>query len=191
VVNEGKPTVATPPKIVLRTLTPEERATLERLSKATSERVDCVRRATALLAVACGASFVGAARQVGLRSGTTVGNLVDRFNRHGLAAMRIEAGRGRKPTYDRVARSAIIATAQRAPERRQDGTASWSLSLLQRALRQGPYPRIGTSTIRRVLEEAGSSYQRTRSWCPTGTAQRKRKSGVVTVVDPQTEEKRG
>jgi hypothetical protein len=52
-------------------------------------------------------------------------------------------------------------------------------------------PRVGTSTIRRVLQDAGSSYQRTRTWCPTGTAQRKRKSGVVTVVDPNTEEKRG
>jgi hypothetical protein len=46
---------------------------------------------------------------------------------------------------------------------------------------------LGATTIRRVLEDAGSSYQRTRTWCPTGTAQRKRKSGVVTVVDPQTE----
>ena len=183
--------MAPPQKVVLRTFTPEERASLERLGKATSERVDCVRRATALLAVAYGASFVGAARQVGLRSGTTVGNLVDRFNHDGLAAVRIQAGRGRKPTYDRVARSEIIATAQRAPERRADGTATWSLSMLQRALRKDRYPRIGTNTIRRVLEQAGSSYQRTRSWCPTGTAQRVRKSGVVTVVDPQTEEKRG
>jgi transposase len=191
VVNEGKPTMAPPQKRGLRTLTPEEQATLERLSKATSERVDCVRRATALLAVAHGASFAGAARQVGLRSDTTVGNLVDRFNRQGLAAVRIQAGRGRKPTYDSGARAVIVATAQRAPVRRQDGTATWSLATLQRTLRQNTYPRIGTSTIRRVLELAGSSYQRTRSWCPTGTAQRKRKSGVVTVVDPQTEKKRG
>jgi hypothetical protein len=58
-------------------------------------------------------------------------------------------------------------------------------------LRQAGLPRVGTSTIRRVLQAAGSSYQRTRTWCPTGTAQRKRKSGVVTVVDPKTEEKRG
>ncbi len=49
--------------------------------------------------------------------------------------------------------------------------------------------RVGTSTIRRVLQEAGNSYQRSRTWCPTGTAQRVRKSGVVTVIDPQTEEK--
>jgi transposase len=176
--------MATPQKVTLRLLTPEEQASLERLGKATSERVDSVRRATALLAVAHGSSFAGAARQAGWRSGTTVGNLVVRFNRHGFAAVRIQAGRGRKPTYDPVARAAIVAM-------RQDGTATWSLATLQRTLRQDRYPRIGTSTIRRVLEQAGSSYQRTRSWCPTGTAQRVRKAGVVTVVDPRTEEKRG
>jgi hypothetical protein len=49
---------------------------------------------------------------------------------------------------------------------------------------------VGATTIRRVLGDAGSSYQRTRTWCPTGTAQRKRTAGVVTVIDPRTEEKR-
>ena len=85
----------------------------------------------------------------------------------------------------------MVATAQRSPNRRTDGTATWSLSTLQRALRRQSFPTLGTSTIRRVLQDAGSSYQRTRTWCPTGTAQRKRKAGVVTVVDPQTEVKRG
>ena len=65
------------------------------------------------------------------------------------------------------------------------------MTTLQRNLRRAGLPQVGTSTIRRVLQDAGSSYQRTRTWCPTGTAQRKRKSGVVTVIDPNTEEKRG
>jgi transposase len=175
----------------LRVLASGEQAALEQLAKRTGERVDRVRRASALLAVARGESFATAARAAGLRSATTVANLVSRFNHEGLAALRIRAGRGRKPSYDAAARSEIIATAQRPPARREDGTATWSLSTLQRALRKTTDPRIGATTIRRVLEQAGSSYQRTRSWCPTGTAQRKRKSGVVTVVDPRTEEKRG
>jgi transposase len=175
---------------VLRPLTGDERATLERLIKRTSERVDRVRRAQALVEVAGGASFAAAARRAGLRSATTVANLVGRFNTAGLAALGIGAGRGRKPTYDAAARAQIVATAQRSPDRRQDGTATWSLGTLERTLRQERYPQIGASTIRRVLEQAGSSYQRTRSWCPTGTARRKRKNGVVTVTDPQAEEKR-
>ena len=175
----------------LRVLATEEQTTLERISKSTSERVDRARRASALLAVGRGKTFAAAGREAGIRSHTTVASLVHRFNTDGLAALQIRFGRGRKRTYDTAARSEVVATAQRPPNRREDGTATWSLSTLERALRKTTHPRIGATTIRRVLEQAGSSYQRTRSWCPTGTAQRQRKTGVVTVVDPLTEEKRG
>lgn len=183
--------MAPPQKERLRPLTPAERATVERLSRASSERVDRGRRATALLALARGASFAQAAHQAGFRSDGTVAALVRRFNRRGLAALSIAPGRGRKSTYDPAARAQIVATAQRPPDRKADGTATWSLSTLQRALRRAGWPRLGATTIRRVLSAAGSSYQRTRTWCPTGTAERKRKAGVVRVVDPQTERKRG
>ncbi len=181
----------TPQREPLRRLSRAEQAALQRIVKSSSERVDQMRRATALLAVARGEAFIQAARQAGLRSGTTVADLVARFNRQGLAAVRIAPGRGRKPTYPPQARARIVATAQRQPNRRTDGTATWSLATLQRSLRRAGLPQVGTSTIRRVLEDAGSSYQRTRTWCPTGTAQRKRKAGVVTVTDPNTEAKRG
>jgi transposase len=107
-----------------------------------------------------------------------------------LEALDIAAGRGRKPTYEPAARARIVRTAQRAPDRRTDGTATWSLSTLERTLRREAFPRLGATTIRRVLQDAGSSYQQTRTWCPTGTAERKRKSGVVRVTDPETEAKR-
>ncbi len=178
-------------KEALRALTDDERRTLERVAHAGSERVDQARRATALLAVAEGQPLIAAARRAGLHSGSTVAGLVGRFNSHGLGALRIAAGRGRKPTYDATARGQIVATAQRQPDRKQDGTATWSLSTLERSLRRAALPRIGATTIRRVLTDAGSSYQKTRTWCPTGTAQRKRKAGVVTVTDPETERKRG
>lgn len=183
--------MAPPRKETLCSVGAEEQATLERLSRATSERVDRVRRATALLAVARGQSFAQAAEQAGFRSGSTVAELVGRFNTRGMGALTIGAGRGRKLNYDSAARARIVATAQRPPERKVDGTATWSLSTLERRLRRDAFPQLGATTIRRVLEAAGSSYQKTRTWCPTGTAQRKRKAGVVTVVDPQTEEKRG
>jgi len=146
----------------LRAVTAEERAALERLSKASSARVDRVRRATALLAVADGGSFAAAARQAGLRSGPAVAGVVRRFNQRGLGAVAIAPGRGRRAT---------------------DGTA-------ERTLRREGLARLGATTIRRVLADAGSSYQKTRTWCPTGTAERTRKAGVVRVVDPHTEEKK-
>ncbi len=180
-----------PQKEHLRDLAETERAALQRVVQASSERVDRVRRARALLMVVAGASLAAAAQEAGLRSGTTVANLVTRFNRHGLAALSIASGRGRKPIYETSARAQIVATAQAAPDRKKDGTATWSLSTLQKRLHKDGLEQIGANTIKRVLEDAGSSYQKTRSWCPTGTAQRVRKSGVVTVVDPETEQKRG
>ena len=178
-------------KAVLRTLTSTEQQTLQRISAASSERLDRVRRATVLLAVAQGDSFAQAARQAGFKSASTVAGLVGRFNQRGLAVLRTAPGRGRKPTYAAAARARIVTTAQRSPDRKADGTATWSLSTLQRTVRREALPQVGATTIRRVLQEAGSSYQKTRTWCPTGTAKRKRKAGVVTVTDPQTEEKRG
>lgn len=37
---------------------------------------------------------------------------------------------------------------------------------------------------------AGYTYQQSRTWCPTGTAERVRKEGIVTIHDPQTQEKK-
>src|SRR5262245_33429427 len=183
--------MAPPQAAPLRPVTAAERAALERLSRASSARVDRARRATAVLAVADGAPFAAAARRAGFASPAAVAGLVRRFNARGLAALAIAPGRGRPATYGPDERGRIVAAAQRTPDRKADGTGAWSLSTLERALRRDGLPRLGATTVRRVLADAGSSYQRTRSWCPTGTAERKRKEGVVRVVDPETERKRG
>ncbi len=174
----------------LRPLSATEWQGLEQVVKASSERMDRVRRAQALLVVARRQSFAEAARQAGFGSATTVANLVHRFNRQGLAARAIAGGRGRRVTYGTAARARIVAVAQQQPRRREDHTATWSLTTLQRRVRRDGVPGVGRSTIRRVLQAAGSSYQRTRTWCPTGTALRKCKDGWVQVTDPEAEEKR-
>ena len=176
----------------LRPLTIAEQRELRAIAKASSERVDRVQRATALLAVAGGADVLG-------------GGAGGRLSEH-RARSRIWCGGSIGPGWRRW-RSRPGAVGGRPTTRRRgpgswrrrsghrigrcDGTATWSLSTLERTVRREGLPRVGATTIRRVLHDAGSSYQRTRTWCPTGTAQRKRKAGVVQVVDPQTEEKRG
>jgi len=74
---------------------------------------------------------------------------------------------------------------RRMPARDADGTGTWSLTTLQRALRQAPdgLPRVSTATIGNVLHDAGLRWQRDRSWCETGVVVRQRKSGAVTVSD--------
>jgi Homeodomain-like domain len=179
-------------KVPLRPLFPLEEQELARIVKASSERQDRVRRAQALLAVAAGHPFTAAATAAGFKSGDSIAHLVVRFNHQGLAALDIAAGRGRRARYDSAARTRIVQKVQTPPDRTQDGTATWSLTTLQRALRTTDpgLAELGATTIRRVLAAADYSYQRTRTWCPTGTAQRKRKTGVVTVVDPEAELKK-
>src|SRR2546425_5039753 len=179
-----------PQKEPLHALSEQEERELQRLVKATSERLDVVRRAKALLAVARGKPFTEAAHEAGLKSGKGVGKLVKRFNEHGLAALSIDAGAGRKFTYTSEQQARVLAEVQRQPERKEDGTATWSLSMLQQALRKTDLPNIARETIRQVLHEAGYSYQRTRTWCRTGYALRVRKSGTVTVYDVETLEKK-
>jgi len=67
---------------------------------------------------------------------------------------------------------------------------TWSLLLLRDALRKTALPHIAKETIRQVLHEHGYSFQRTRTWCRTGYALRKRKSGTVTTYDEHTPEKK-
>jgi hypothetical protein len=174
----------------LRALTPREEQELHRVAKATSERLDVVKRARALLAVRAGQSFTEAAREAGYKSGDSISQLVERFNQQGLQALLIAAGRGRKPTYTSQQRACIVAQLQRQPDREVDQTATWSLMLLRGALRKTGLPSIAKETIRVVLHEAGYAFGRTRTWCPTGTAVRKRKAGTVTVQDPKAQEKK-
>src|SRR5216684_9175397 len=81
---------------LLRTLTQEEEQALQRIVKASSERVDVVKRAKAILAVRAGKAYTEAAQEAGYKSGDSVSQLVERFNQHGLAGVFIAPGRGRK-----------------------------------------------------------------------------------------------
>ena len=182
--------MAQPQKAPLRALSEQEERELRRLVKASSERVDVVRRARVLLTVATGTSFSQAASEAGLKSGDGVGKLVKRFNEHGLAALWIAAGRGSKPTYTSAQHARILAEVQRVPDRQEDQTATWSLITLRDALRKEALPHIAKETIRQVLYESGYSFQQTRTWCHTGYALRKRKSGTVRTYDEQAVEKK-
>src|SRR6266542_1853534 len=150
----------------LRVVTAAERAAMERVARASSEPVDRVARAWAVLAVANGATFIDAAVVAGRRSGDAVGQLVARFNAEGLAALDRRHGGGFVPQYGAVEQARILREVRRVP----DGL-----------------PGVSTWTILQTLWDAGYSWQARRTWCPTGTAQRKRTDGtVVAVTDPDT-----
>jgi transposase len=176
----------------LRELTDDERSSLEPLSRSQSAPAVEVARARILLAVARGDDYQAAARAAGRRSGDAVSHLVARFNAEGLDALAPRHAGGRTPDYDRAARERVLREVERPPTPEADGTATWSLTTLRTALRTAPdgLPRVSTYTLWRVLREAGYSHQRTRSWCPTGTALRRRKAGAAVVTDPDAAPKK-
>jgi len=183
----------------LRPLTEGERTQLQQIARAQSWPAAQVARAKALLAVAEGRTFTQAAQAAGRRSGDAVAHLVAGFNRTGVAAVVPGHGGGPRPVYGPEQRERILAHARRAPDREQDGTATWSLKCLQQALRAdlpGVSPlKVSTYTIWCVLRGAGLSWQTSRTWCQTGQAQRLRKgrggtAEVVTVIDPDAEAKK-
>ena len=177
----------------LRPPTQEEHKLLVGISRSHAEPASHVARAKALLAVADGMSYTQAAKAAGRRSGDAVSQLVSRFNREGLSAIEPGPGGGPTPIYTAKEHERILKEVRRKPDREKDGTATWSLSTLRKALRQASdgLPCVSTYTIWKVLRESGFDWQRTRSWCETGKVKRKRKSGeVVEVTDPDAEAKK-
>ena len=176
----------------LRALTDDERRALTDLSRAYAAPAARVARAIMLLAVADGSDYQEAARSAGRKSGDAVSHLVARFNHEGLAALDPRHGGGHKPTYDASAQDRILRAAARTPTPETDGTATWSLTILRRVLRAAPdgLPKVSTFTIWQVLHGAGYTFRQTRTWCPTGSAVRKRKAVVATVADPDAAPKK-
>jgi transposase len=175
----------------LRPLTEAERAELLRIRQAPTESFRRHQRAVALLAVAAGQQLTQAAHLAGWQVHDTVTRLVRRFNSSGLAALDDRPRSGRPRRYGSSERARILQELRRAPDRQTDGTATWSLSALQRALRAAPdgLPQVSTFTILYTLHEGGVSWQKTRTWCETGTSLRRGKYGTVKHHDPYTQQK--
>jgi transposase len=176
----------------LRPLAPEERLALERVSRSRTDPAGQVARAIELLSVAEGSSYEAAARAAGRRSGDAVAHLVARFNHDGVDAVVERHGGGQPKRYTDMEQERILREVRRTPDRDRDGTATWSLTTLQRALRRAAdgLPGVSTYTVWCVLHDAGMTWGKDRTWCETGTVIRKRKSGAVTVTDPDATPKK-
>lgn len=152
----------------LRPPTDDELAVLTRLSRSKCESATRVARAALILAVARGCDYQQAAESIGRRSGDAVSHLVARFNAEGLAALDPRHGGGPAPVYDQASRERIIQEARRQPTPEADGTAAWSLTTLQKALRSAPdgLPKVSTSTIGRGSTRRGPRPRRTAPGAP-------------------------
>src|SRR5947209_8374083 len=117
-----------------------------------------------------GMSLIEAARVAGWRVHDTVTRLMRRFNERGLAALDDLPRSGHPRSYGPRERARIEQELQRSPDLKEDGTATWSLTTLQRTLREAPdgLPEVSTFTILHTIHEAGYTWQKNRTWCKTG-----------------------
>ncbi len=175
----------------LRPLADTERSELTRISHASSERLSHHQRAVALLAVEAGKNLTDAAKAAGWKAQKTVTRLIRRFNERGLAALDDLPRRGRPRRYGPSERARIVQELRRSPLRKEDGTATWSLTTLRCALREAldGLPQVSTFTLLSVIHEAGYSWQKSRTWCETGKTLRKKDGRVEESYDEYTQEK--
>jgi transposase len=175
----------------LRPLTDAERSELARVSHASSERLNRHQRAIALLAVEGGKPLTEAAKAAGWKAQKTVARLIRRFHERGLAALDDLPRSGHPRRYGPTERARMIQELRRSPLRKEDGTATWSLTTLRRTLREAPdgLPQVSTFTLLYTIHEAGYSWQKSRTWCETGKTLRKKDGRVEESYDEYTQEK--
>lgn len=176
----------------LRTLTETERNELVHVSQSHTDEASRVAHAKEILAVAAGETYSKAAFVAGRCSRGSISTLVTRFNQEGLAALSPRHAGGRPKVYDDTKKNRIVDEFRRVPDRKEDGTSVWSIETLKKALRRtsNDLPKVGHRTVWETLHDAGYSWQKDRSWCMTGKVLRKRKSGIVEVIDPDKEAKK-
>lgn len=99
----------------------------------------------------------------------------------GLLALDDLPRSGATRTYGAAERARILQEARRTPARKADATATWSLTLVQRALRQASagLAKVSTFTILHPLHEAGYTWQKDRTWGHTGRTLKKGKDATV------------
>jgi len=163
----------------MRTLTEEERAKLERLTRAQSAPVRVVSRARIIKRAADGLRVPSIAQDLGV-SEKMVRVWLTRFEQDGLAGLDDAPRSGRPRTYSEDLYSQVIALARGLPPKPADGpippTGHWTLNRLQEVLAQQGVP-IKRSQIRRILKAEHLKWQKPRTWLESD--------------DPEVAEKRG
>lgn len=151
-----------PPEVFVRVLEPAEARRLKRL--ATDGKHRCTRiRAMILLASATQMSAPQIA-QLYLSDAEHVRKVIHEFNDRGFGALDPDyrGGRPKKTTPEQ--RDEIVSVARARPDTQGVALTRWSIDKLTRHLAEQQIARLSPTTVRALLDDAGLSFQRTRSW---------------------------
>ena len=150
--------------VYVRTFQNQEHELLQAIQKASSAPVQLVQRAQIILQSAKGQKPGEIAPRVGL-SMDSIRTRVKRFNSQGLLGLFDEprSGRPRDYTAEQALEVAKIATTP--PGKLEVPVNTWSLSHLQRYLKEKTeVGKLCRETIRSILNEQGISLQKAQRW---------------------------
>ena len=151
-----------PPEVFVRALEPPEARRLKRLATDGKHRSTRI-RAMILLASATEMPAPQIARLY-LTDAEFVRKVIHDFNDRGFGALDPghRGGRPKKTTPEQ--RDEIVSVARARPDSQGVALTRWSVGKLARHLAERQIARISPTTVRALLNEAGLSFQRTRSW---------------------------
>lgn len=151
-----------PPSVFVRELAPEEGQRLKTLSRR-AKHFSTRQRAGIVLASATQHSVPQIARmwQTDERH---VRRVITEFNERGLDALRPNFRGGRPRRITDAERERIVAVAGARPDTQGIPATRWSLRRLSAHLAEAEGIEVSPTHLGRILDEAGLSFQRTRSW---------------------------
>jgi transposase len=149
----------------MRTLTEDERAKIEQLTRARAAPVRLVTRARILQLAASGQAAPAIATQLAL-SEKCVRVWLRRFDQQGLDGLDDAPRSGRPRTYDEAVYGQVLAKARSTPPKPAAGevppTCHWTLDRLQAELAKEGLP-IKRSQVRRILQAEHIKWQKPRT----------------------------
>ena len=165
------------PYVRVRTLTPDEYATLKRMAQARKLAAGRVRRAQIMLLSNQGYTVVEIATHLSI-SDKTVRRWLSRFNRLGLVGLEEGPRNGRPPVYSTQDVGVVIQTALTPPKEFALPFGSWTLDRLVAYLTEVKGIAIKRSRISEIFRHEGLRWRQDEGW-------------FGERVDPDFAEKRG
>ncbi len=166
-----------PKRNELRSLSEEERAHLEKLSRSRTAAQQHVERAIILLSYAAHEPVAAIAARVKRRP-ETVWNVVKRFNAHGLASLNDIPRSGRPLVYTEEARGQMVLAAKTQPQQLGLPYSPWTLDRLVEYVNQQLQLPVSRSQLGFILEQEGLKWYQEKIY-------------FTESPDPQFVEKRG
>lgn len=154
--------MARQPEVFVHPLEPEQAQRLVKITRTAKDRVR-LRRAGIVLASVQGRSAAQIAVMFAANEGY-VREVIHAFNESGFAALDPKWRGGRPRKFTPAAREQICQIARSTPSALGQPFTTWSLTKLVAYLAEHRRLLISTETVRRILRQAGISWQATKSW---------------------------